>query len=212
MNLHRSVVETSEREKQAVAVVLHDGLAQSLTALSVLARIVANRLKRASMADIAEITVLQETIDNAMDETRLLIRDLKPPDFAEDGLIEALCELTAAVSKKVPCRLESRAGICIPDPAVALGLFRIAQEAVRHAVQHARASRITVSIHSHESFCTLEISSEGITNSPSLVNAGLQGLAIIQSHAVLIGAALDTEQTATGYRVTCAVPLRSLAL
>ena len=69
----RSDVERHEMAKQ-----LHEGLLQTLSAASILSRVVSLRIRN-TPESVSEIQRLQEMIDTAIDQTRALLRQLQAP-------------------------------------------------------------------------------------------------------------------------------------
>lgn len=203
--LHSAVVETSEREKQIIAHELHEGLAQSMTALSVLAKVVAHRLESVPALPTEVYQQLQRVIEEAMDETRLLIHTLRRPEQVPEGLAMALTELAAATCKKVRCQLQCRPDFIVHDPQIASGLFRIIQEAVRGAIYHGKASQITISIRRDEHGIQVEVQDNGAGGGAS-AEFKIRGIDIVQSYAALLGGTLHVEPVSGGTKLTCSVP------
>lgn len=112
---------------------LHDGLGQTLTALSFQAQAAAQPTLVAGLAE-------------AIAQCRAQARRLAPVDIQAAGLETALRELTDSTARAagVACTLEWSA----PGPPAAAGtdLFSICQEAITNALRHGRARTITVRI------------------------------------------------------------------
>jgi len=71
-------------QRRLLAKQLHEGLLQTLSAASILARVVVTRCKNLS-APVLEVMSLKETIDAAIDETRALLRQLQTPEHLTTG-------------------------------------------------------------------------------------------------------------------------------
>ena len=99
--------------------------------------------------------------------------------------------------------------ISIPDPAVALHLYRIAREAVINANRHACAREIIVRMRSSARRIELSVTDDGIGLSPdSHLGAGM-GLQIMDYRARSIGGRLEIQTVRPhGTRVACYLPRR----
>jgi signal transduction histidine kinase len=62
------------------------------------------------------------------------------------------------------------------DPALEMGLYRVAQEALNNAAKHADAENIAVSLFEDEQRITLLVSDDGHGFDPASVPAGRAGL------------------------------------
>jgi two-component system sensor kinase FixL len=97
--------------------------------------------------------------------------------------------------------------VTVRDNNVATHLFRIAQEAVNNAVNHARPSRITVSLSLEDDALMLSVTDDGdglrghaIDNLPGM------GIRIMTYRANVIGAILNIQPNERGgTTVRCAV-------
>jgi signal transduction histidine kinase len=97
-------------------------------------------------------------------------------------------------------------------PDVELAAFRIAQEALANAVQHAGASKITVTVSFGERGLTLSVEDNGIGFIPpdipdTLTHQGHFGLVGMRERATLLGGRLEIRsEPGRGTRVTAWFP------
>ncbi len=143
-------------ERNRVARELHDTVAQGLTAVS---------LQLESAAVVLEDTASQATpfVEKALeltrqnlDEIRNSVLELRAVPLADKTLAEALAELAA------PDAQFSVVGAHKPiNTRLAMGLYRIAQEALYNARQHAQADTITVQLRHQPDTITLSIADDG---------------------------------------------------
>jgi signal transduction histidine kinase len=97
--------------------------------------------------------------------------------------------------------------VLIHDDAAATHLYRIAQEAVRNAVRHARPGRIGMTLAEQDGIVklTVEDDGDGLPETPQ-PSEGL-GIRIMAHRAAMIGGAFSIEPAlAGGTIVTCSVP------
>ena len=95
---------------------------------------------------------------------RSLVRVIYPVDLEAGGLVPALQELTANASQvfRVRCTLACEGPARLNDGAVAIEMFRIAQEAVNNAMKHAHADRVRVELASTEDRTVLSVHDNGV--------------------------------------------------
>jgi signal transduction histidine kinase/ligand-binding sensor domain-containing protein len=198
-------------ERQRLARELHDSVAQSLYGVTLYAE-AAERLLFAGQADQAtdHLREMQSTAQDALGEMRLLVFELRPPILEKEGLVVALQERLEAVENRIGLQTEFFAeGEIDLSPKVEQGLYRIAQEALNNALKHARAERITVSLHQDQHSVVLEIADDGIGFDPvaGLADSGL-GLDGMYERADQLGGQLTIESgSGEGTKVRAEVTL-----
>ena len=141
------VVQTEEDQRRRLARELHD---EPLQLFLHLARRLES-LGEARGVPPAVTGALAEARHQALDAARrlrTLARDLRPPALDQLGLVAALSSLLADVeeSSGLTGDLQVSGDAARLSPEVELGVFRIAQEAVRNTLRHACASEIRVSL------------------------------------------------------------------
>jgi signal transduction histidine kinase len=203
----QALVDITEREKQIMARQLHEGLLQTLSAASILSRVVAMRAKETTSLPAPEFTRLQETIDSAIDEARLLIRQLQPPDLERKALVAALQDLVGSVPGKCACEFTCGApNNAQASSATGVALLRVAQEAVKRALQRRQVSHISVSLTASGPGLKLVVNDNGSAPPPELENFAAQGMRLMQSYASLVGGELTTQSSSHGTIVTFICP------
>src|SRR5205085_2651097 len=122
-----------------------DDLSQRLAGLAVMAGTFARQIRRRSADDADKVRDIATQLNDAVAAARDLSRGLHPVTLAKAGLPAALAEL----ARRVPVEVEFR----WPDsprldlaPAVALHLYRVAEEAVGNATRHAKARKIRITL------------------------------------------------------------------
>jgi signal transduction histidine kinase len=186
-NEARTIVAAQDRavleERQRLARDLHDSVTQSLYSVALHAE-AATRLL--ATGDVGTATTyladLRDTAQEALEEMRLLIFELRPPVLEQVGLAAALQARLSAVEGRANLQTELIVEGVIDLPSrVEQALYRIAQEALNNALKHARSRCILVSLRRIESQVILEITDDGIGFDPAAVREtgglGLQGIA-----------------------------------
>ena len=144
--LQRSL-SASDRERRRIAADLHDGVVQRLagTAFSLAAA--------AKRDDGSRLDSRREGLEKAAAQTRQSVRELRsllveiyPPSLKETGLESALLDLLEPLRERgISTELRIPSGVRLPDEAEAI-LYRVAQEAVRNAAEHAAAASVSVGV------------------------------------------------------------------
>ena len=134
-------------------------------------------------------------------------------DTSEIGDVNvALQKLAASIKKvRVHYRNESNASLSV-SAAVAVHLYRIAQEAVHNAVEHGVATEVQVDLSSDDGHVMLRIQDDGRGFDSSRGSNGM-GLRIMQYRARCAGGWCSAvSQLGWGTTVTCRVPLAKTSL
>lgn len=200
--LQDEILKSSEREQERIGRDLHDGLCQMLVGAKFrsgyLKKIAQDRFPEAS----TEAAALEETLNQAIEQTRDLSRGLNPVNATPSGLILALQKLADGVrGPRCFCRFPQP--VSVPDHHQACHLYRIAQEAVQNALKHAAAKNISISVQNRHGRLALTVKDDGTGLSSAPAKTGM-GLGNMQTRAKLIGGRLEIRRRRQGGTVvTC---------
>jgi two-component system NarL family sensor kinase len=124
-----------------------------------------------------------------LDEARRSVLDLRAASLEGRNLAQALTDLARTTSTRNELKISfSVVGGNRPlPPRVESGLFRIAQEALFNAVQHASASQISLELISAPGRVSLVIQDDGIGFDPGHLPAGRFGLVGLNERQLLGG-------------------------
>jgi signal transduction histidine kinase len=135
---------------------------------------------------------------------RAICNDLRPPLLQQDlnAALKALVEELDARSP-APVHIDITTDELHLSDDVALAIFRITQEALHNAIQHADASEIAVRLTQYPDRLRLTVTDDGRgivggVEPARFVAQGHYGLAGMRERAAMIGAKLDV-QTAADY-------------
>jgi signal transduction histidine kinase len=203
------VLEISEREQQRIGQDLHDGLCQHLTGIKFRSRLLEEKLARRELAEAQDARAIEQLLSVAIEQARSQAHGLSPLRLETDGLVAAFHELAAGISSVfgIECSCSSQSTVAIADNAVAIHLYRIAQEAITNAIKHGEAKIVRVQLVEGQDhiLLTIQDNGRGFRN-----NGGHQpgtGLAIMSYRARTIGAALEVQPHPDGgIAVSCSLP------
>jgi signal transduction histidine kinase len=209
--LEREIIGISEREQERIGQDLHDGICQYLAALSCSAASLKSDLEKHKLTAEAKVAdELAGFLRDAVIQIRNLARGLVPVQMDESGLASALEELTASATRLlgIRCIYESAGTPLIRDNAVAMHLYRIAQEAINNATKHGKAATVRVSLMADEKATTLRIADDGTGIAKATNVSDGMGLGLMLYRARLVGGDLNIESPNTGGTiVSCGIPL-----
>ena len=205
--LEREIIEVSSREQQRIGEDLHDGLGQHLTGISFLTKALERKIAGKLPEEAKEAAEIARLVLQALAQTRNLARGLFPAELERNGLVAALQELTATVSRtcSVNCAIKAPESVAVHDNVLATHIFRIAQEAINNSVKHGKSKNIQVVLLSRpeDDKFELTVTDDGTGFCPEAKMEGL-GLRIMHYRARRIGGALNVSATEKGgTRVTC---------
>ena len=180
-------------ERNRLALDLHDAVSQKLFGLVLTAESALTLLDREPAAAREQLARLQSLAQEARDELRSLVLELRPPDLERDGLCGALRKHVEMLRRlqPVPIELDLDANID-RDPGRDRELLRIAQEALHNALRHAHAQHLAVRLGREDGKLLLEVEDDGVGFDPAA--GGLRsthlGLTSMEERAERIGAQL----------------------
>jgi signal transduction histidine kinase len=138
------LIVAQEDERRRIAHELHDDVQQRLASISL--RVSA--AKRAAPEAAPALSSLLEDTLRLTSDLRHLSHDLHPPVLEHGGLAVAIRGRLAELHDHEGIAVDLRVGDgwIEPPPAVALGLYRVAQEALQNVSRHAKASTAHVTL------------------------------------------------------------------
>jgi signal transduction histidine kinase len=211
--LERALLQTGG-ERQDVGYQLHDGPCQRLTAALLRCQVARNSLAaRGAGEEVARLDAISAMLDAAMGEIYELARGLSPAALSPDALPSALEDLAKSVrgAGTAVCEFLHDGAARPGDPETASQLFRVAQEAVAHAVRHGRARRVEIELDHNDGLLRLVVRDDGV-GLPAEPDRGGMGLRIMRYRAERAGGALSLGPPAGGGTVVaCTVPVTGAA-
>ncbi|WP_328471899.1 sensor histidine kinase [Actinoplanes sp. NBC_00393] len=195
-------LSAQEAERHRVAQELHDEIGQTLTAVLL-------ELKR--VADTApppvrdQLRQAQESTRNSLDEIRRIARRLRPGVLEELGLASALRALATEFST-AGLSVRRQVGSDLPQLSreAELVVYRVAQEGLTNAARHAKARTVELRLREEAGGVELCVKDDGRGLGGAPEGAGIRGM---RERALLIGAGLSVESPGKGTEVRLHVPI-----
>jgi signal transduction histidine kinase len=181
-------------ERNRLALELHDAVSQKLFGLVLSAEAAGTLLDRDPAAARDQVERLQTLAQDALEELRSLVFELRPVDLALDGLAGALRKHVGLVGRleglEIELTIESEPSA---DPTRDLEVLRIAQEALQNASKHSHASHVTVVLDDDGARLLLEIEDDGVGFDPAAegIRSRRLGLTSMEERAERIGGTLE---------------------
>jgi len=156
--LLEAAVRASDAERLRIARDLHDGVVQDLAGSSMALSTLAAR----SEDPVAgELEAVGRSLRVSMRSLRSLLVEIYPPDLHTTGLAAAVHDLVAPVAATGVQVDVDVSGHEDASPAAVALVWRVAQEAVRNVVRHARASRMSLTVRRDAGDLVLEVVDDG---------------------------------------------------
>jgi signal transduction histidine kinase len=192
-------LEASDDERRHIAAALHDGVVQQLAATSFAAAGEAHRATSSGNHELgARLSALAHTVRDAIAGVRSLLVDIYPPSLHSSGLAAALRDLARASTGSgatVEVDIDAEVADALPSDARE-STFRVVQEALRNAVRHSQADRVTIALAADASGMPLvSVDDNGrgfdIADTPADDRSGHFGLRLMADAAAASGARLE---------------------
>ena len=210
--LFRSIVGAQESERQRIARDLHDETGQSLTAIGMGLRGLANETD--SKKRLATLTQLQSLTSDSIRELQRIISDLRPAHLDDLGLSATLRWYASRVHEltSLHVRVDIDGDEPTLDDAVKITIFRITQEALNNVIKHAQATTVNVKIHYLQKEVRIHVFDNGVgfemkdvQNRIGRISLGLAGM---EERAALLGGGVTvSSRPGYGTEVEAVVPL-----
>jgi len=208
--LEREVIESCGREQRRIAYDLHDGVGQQLVGIALSAKLLEEHLRAERSAEADRASLIAELANGAARQVRLTARTLEGADGVGD-LKTALRSLAANMSENCGVKVTVKAdSSSLPiSPPVAAQLYRVAQEAMRNAIEHGAAREVLIQLTFGDQDLMLTVQDDGKGFDANINGQGM-GLRIMRYRAQCIGGSCEVHAgPSQGTIVHCRVPLEA---
>jgi PAS domain S-box-containing protein len=165
--LSSQLLVAQEDERRRIAAELHDSIASSLSAVKfALERLGEETEQQKESTPVADtLKMLVSMLQQAIDETRRVMNNLRPPLLDDLGLIATIrwfCRQCQTIYSDVA--IEQNVDLQepeIPEP-LRIVIFRIIQEAFHNLIKHSRADLLEINLLKRDGFIELIIRDNGV--------------------------------------------------
>jgi signal transduction histidine kinase len=215
-NYVTAVTEGQEEERKRLARELHDDTAQSLIGLMQRIKLARRDLKRDPARADERLAELEQLSTATWLDVRRFSEALRPAYLEQFGLEPALGTLTEQVGELAGAPQISftvKGSVRRLRSEVEVALFRIVQEALSNARQHAQATHVDVTLTYDEHSVAVTVADDGcgfdVPKFPAgLAASGHYGLAGIRERTLLVSGHLEIDSApGRGTRIRVSVPI-----
>ena len=203
------VFTAQDQERRRIAVDLHDGVCQMLTAA---------RLRVESIAfepGAEDLSMVSEILRQSIDDIRAISHNLHPTILDDLGIVAAIKKACRELAEAGSCQVDFE-GEAVPNALsgdMQNHLFRLVQEALQNAAKHSDCDRIAVTMRREDSILEIRIKDDGVGFTPedrSAASTG-SGIANMRERARVLGAQLTINSTPNGTQICVRVPWPEVA-
>ncbi|GEM_PF-3269665 len=182
-------------ERQRLARELHDAVSQTLFSANMIADSLPLMWQKQPDSVFGQLRLLRQQTQLAMSELRAMLFELRPQTLADADMRQLLEQLVQSFGSRglVDSSLIVDDEDIEIELAVKIAFYRIAQEAINNAIQHARADHIEVKFVADGQRYWLSIKDNGQGFDTKVQRPGHMGLYIMQDRASSINADLTVK-------------------
>lgn len=210
IQLEQEVARISSHEQERISHELHDHLGAYFAGIAFRCKSLAESLELCSLKDAVSAHQLVGQVNDGIDLVRNFARLLSPVDIEAGGLPAGLNQLAKETEEafRIKCGVDVVKGLPHLTSEQSIQLYRIAQEATRNAIQHAKAQQVILSLDFIANKVILTVSNDGKPWSANPERISGMGLRIMRHRAVNLGGTLTISSALDGYTsVTCQLPI-----
>jgi signal transduction histidine kinase len=203
-------------ERNRMARDVHDAISQSLFSIRLRTKALQMAAQSADATGgsmLSGLQALESIIDRAVDDMRALVMHLRPSDLRGNDLADAIKRYAEAISDRDAVFVEVRMSGELPTLPhdTEVQIYQIAREAIGNSIDHAKASRLGVTLdprwQSGAGHLLLEVADDGVGFDPAHEHPGHLGLSNMRARAAEIDADLTIASSPAGTSVRLEVPM-----
>ena len=205
--LEHAFLDAADREQRRIGQEMHDHLCQHILGAAFAVKALAGDLDREGSRHAKQLHDLARLVNEAVTQVRDISRGLHPVELEGGGLPTALRGLAGRVSHMVPCEFTCQEDASIETSDPALHAYRIAQEAVVHALQETGATKISIRLSEKDGSIRLEIADDGVKEGPLTIDPDHLASKTLRYRAQAIHGNLRVKfRSRVGTNITCTFP------
>jgi two-component system sensor histidine kinase DegS len=208
------VINAQESERRSLANQLHDGPAQALTNLILQAEISERLFDSDPVRTRVELTTLKDSVSQTFQKVREFIFELRPMMLDDLGLTPTLKKSFEDYEQKynIACHFRVTGQDIRMPPHAEVTVFRIVQQLLKNAQQHAKATQVQISLDVSPNKASVIVEDDGSGfNVSEALGASRQrktiGLSTMQERVEMLGGQINIHSgVGQGTRVEFWIP------
>lgn len=157
------IADERRDERARIAAALHDDVLQCLYNVSIRTQIIKEDLRCGRLLDLDDdVPALLQASEEAVEELRDIIGDLRRSTIGHAGLVDTLTLLVAHLSSESGIHFVSELDATVrAEPSTELVVYQVAREALTNILKHSGAGTVWVSLRYEEGWVVLTIEDDG---------------------------------------------------
>ncbi|MCF8128870.1 MAG: PAS domain-containing protein [Deltaproteobacteria bacterium] len=214
--LNRKLITSQEEERRLIAMELHDGIGQILSAIKFKVESGLHEMNPKSPDECLELQLpVVSLVQQAVEEVRRISKNLRPPILDDVGILATLswfCREFNKIYENICVEKEIMLDEEVIPQHFKISIFRVLQEAFNNVAKHSGADLVRVVLEKRDAWVTLliEDNGQGFDVEAALgskeFDAGM-GLASMRERATLSGGTLKIDSApGKGTRIQASFP------
>lgn len=207
IKLTATSLQAQEKERNSIAIELHDNVNQILVGTNVLLSVIRDYPDRAREL----ISTCMDNLRSAIEENRKIAHELVSPDLTTETLLRQIHRLCQKMLHPAGLKTSIRDKDYDEDKLDTekkLAVYRIVQEQCTNIIKYAKASTVDFSLSTTEQFFVMQIGDDGIGMEAASVTEGI-GLKNIISRLSVFGGNLKIDtRPGQGFRLCIEIPVK----
>ncbi|MCA2998718.1 MAG: hypothetical protein ING75_08970 [Rhodocyclaceae bacterium] len=210
--LEDELLAVATRERNAIGHELHDEICQHLVGTALAAQVLVKKLAEEKNPLAPKASAIVSLVEEGANKARQLAHGLLLTEVEPSSLEQKLSDLAddtrqLGATDGIICVFKQSGDTFIHDPGIATQILRIAQEALRNASKHARATNIEICLSGDETAITLTVTDDGCGVDTAVANPSGMGLRVMANRAAFIGATFVIKnRNDGGTEILCRLP------
>lgn len=205
------LLQVQEDERRALARDLHDEFGQCLTAVAALAASIEAGAPPGRADIVEEAQAIGRSQARMMATLRSALHRLRTQDIEEIGLEASLRQLVCEHNLLTPSRsvfhLRLDGAIADLPRAIAIDVYRIAQECLTNAARHGTPTEVALHVSQLGKAVAVTVEDNGGGTVSQVGRAGGHGIPGLRERLALLGGTLTLDNAAAGIRVAALIPM-----
>jgi signal transduction histidine kinase len=157
------IADERRDERARIAAALHDDVLQCLYNVTIRTQVIREDLRSGRLLDLDDdVPALLKASEEAVEELRVVIGDLRRSTIGHAGLVDTLTLLIEHLRTESGVHFIAELDATVrAEPSTELVVYQVAREALTNMLKHAGARTVWVSLHNEEGWVVLNVEDDG---------------------------------------------------